>query len=69
MVRTADSRLRVTFVMLALLLVTTWLYAPALDFGFIWDDPHWFGRVAEGSLGTLIGPTPDFQFYRPGTFL
>lgn len=55
--------------LVALLLLTTWLYAPALGLGFIWDDPLWFGRVAGKSFWELVGPTPDFQFYRPGTML
>jgi len=54
---------------LALLLVTAWLYAPAVDFGFIWDDPIWFGHGVGKSLGTLIRPMPDYQFYRPGLML
>jgi hypothetical protein len=46
-----------------------WLYAPSLRFGLIWDDPEWFGRVVGRSLGDLLRPSPDFQFYRPGTML
>ncbi|MBN1921188.1 MAG: hypothetical protein JW892_08095 [Anaerolineae bacterium] len=52
-----------------LLLLTTALYAPALRFGFIWDDPVWFGRVVGKSLGELIAPLPEYHFYRPGTLL
>lgn len=52
-----------------LLLITTWLYAPALDFGFIWDDPLWFGRVIGQSVPDLIKPTPDYHFYRPALLL
>lgn len=55
--------------LLVLLLATTWLYAPALDFGFIWDDPLWYGRVIDKSLVELVKPAPDFHFYRPGTML
>jgi len=54
---------------LLLLLVTAALYAHALDFGFIWDDPVWFGRVVDTPARTLISPMPDYQFYRPGTML
>ena len=63
--RTVHSRSRVTLAMVGLLLVTTWLYAPALDFGLIWDDPLWYGRVVGKSLGMLIKPMPDYHFYRP----
>lgn len=52
-----------------LLLGIGWFYAPTLRFGFIWDDPQWFGRVIEKSWAQLVQPTPDFQFYRPGTML
>jgi hypothetical protein len=55
--------------LLTLLFVTAWLYAPALDFGFIWDDPLWYGRVIDKSLVELVKPAPDFHFYRPGTML
>ena len=57
--------------MLTLLLVTVWLYAPALGFGFIWDDPicPLLGGMAGKPLETLIRPNPDFHFYRPGTLL
>lgn len=46
-----------------------WLYAPALKFGLIWDDPEWFGRVVGIGWGELLRPFPDYQFYRPGTML
>lgn len=55
--------------MLILLLATTWLYAHTLDFGFMWDDPTWFGRVTGESIKALVSPTPDYQFYRPVTML
>ncbi len=54
---------------LTLLLITAWIYAPALDFGFIWDDPLWYGRVVGKSVWELIQPMPDYHFYRPGTML
>ncbi len=46
-----------------------WLYAPALKFGLIWDDPEWFGRIVGRSVVDLVKPVTDFQFYRPGTML
>jgi len=52
--------------MASLLLVVVWLYAPTLGFGFFWDDPLWFSRIVGKSLGELIQPTPDYQFYRSG---
>ncbi|MFQ6099787.1 MAG: hypothetical protein ACE5OS_00930 [Anaerolineae bacterium] len=55
--------------MLLLLLVTAWLYGHALDFGFIWDDPLWYGRVVGRSVGELIKPMPDYHFYRPALVL
>ena len=56
-------------VMLALLLVTAWLYGHALGFGLIWDDPLWYGRVVGKPVEELIRPMPDYQFYRPATML
>lgn len=50
----------------ALLLGVLALYAPALAFGFIWDDPVFYGHVRPVWWQTLL-PTPDFQFYRPLT--
>lgn len=52
-----------------LFLFTAALYARALHFGFIWDDPVWFYRVAGKSLWELITPLPEYHFYRPGTLL
>jgi len=57
------------FAWIALLLVVVWLYAPALKFGLIWDDPEWFGRIVGRSWMELLRPSSDFQFYRPGTML
>ena len=54
-----------TLAMLSLILITAWLYAPALGFGFIWDDPLWYGRVIDRSLAELVRPMPDYHFYRP----
>jgi hypothetical protein len=54
---------------LLLLLITAWLYAHTLGFGFMWDDPIWFGRVVGQPITTLISPMPDYQFYRPATML
>jgi hypothetical protein len=54
---------------LLLLLITAWLYAHTLGFGFMWDDPIWFGRVVGQPIETLVSPMPDYQFYRPATML
>lgn len=57
--------------MLFLVLVTTWLYASALHFGFIWDDPicPLLGGMVGEPIEALIRPNPNFHFYRPGTLL
>jgi hypothetical protein len=52
-------------IVLALALATYW---PSLRFGFFWDDPLWFQRMAGRDFLALIAPQPDFQFYRPATF-
>jgi hypothetical protein len=67
--RAAHPRFRVALVMLGLLLVMVWFYAPTLGFGFIWDDPLWYSRVAAKSLVELVKPTTDYHFYRPGVML
>ncbi len=61
--------LRSLLPMIGVLLVTAWLYAPALGFGFMWDDPTWYGRVMGKSLAELLRPMLDYQFYRPGVAL
>jgi hypothetical protein len=48
------------------LLGTLALYASSLAFGFMWDDPVFYGHVGQAWWQTLL-PTPDFQFYRPLT--
>jgi len=64
--RTPPSAIRAPqLVMLGLLLVTAGFYVRALGFGFIWDDPLWYGRVVGKSLLGLIQPMPDYHFYRP----
>ncbi len=54
---------------IGLLLGVVWLYAPAVKFGLIWDDPEWFGRVVGKTWLQLLRPSPDYQFYRPGTMV
>jgi hypothetical protein len=56
---------RAKLVVALLLLATAWLYAPSLHFGLMWDDPQWFGRASGRGLAELLGPMPDFHFYRP----
>jgi hypothetical protein len=63
------SRLRTLLALTGLLLITAWIYVPALEFGFIWDDPPDYNRVANKSLSDLVGPTPNHPYYRPGTML
>ncbi|MGC9358701.1 MAG: hypothetical protein ACP5GX_12570, partial [Anaerolineae bacterium] len=60
---------RQLIVLTLILMITVALYAPALDFGFIWDDPQWYGRVVNKSLGEILGPHPNYHFFRPGTLL
>ncbi|MBE2198124.1 MAG: hypothetical protein IAE79_05900 [Anaerolinea sp.] len=64
-----NARLHALPYLLLLLIGVAWFYAPTLHFGFIWDDPQWFGRVIGKSWLELVQATPDFQFYRPGTML
>lgn len=61
--------LRALLLMIGILLITALLYAPALRFGFIWDDPTWYGRVVGKPFLELLKPMPDYQFYRPGVAL
>ena len=55
--------------LLGLLLLTAALYAPSLRYGFIWDDPLWFGRVVDATLARLLLPNATYHFYRPGGLL
>jgi hypothetical protein len=57
------------FAILLLLLITAALYARALNFGFMWDDPLWLSRLLDKPIGALVKPMSDYQFYRPGTLL
>lgn len=43
------------------------LYAPALGFGPMWDDPDWLRRAATGAWRDVLGGLETFQFYRPLT--
>ncbi len=60
-----NSQFAIRSAMLGLLLVTLCLYAHALQFGFIWDDPLWYGRVVGRSVEELVRPMADYHFYRP----
>ncbi len=53
---------------LALLLIiggTAVFYLPAIRYGFIWDDPVWYGHALGKAWRQTLLPTTDFQFYRP----
>ncbi len=53
----------------AVLLATVLVYASSLAFGFIWDDPLWFGHALGKAWWQTLLPNADFQFYRPLTML
>lgn len=53
----------------AVLLATVLVYAASLAFGFIWDDPLWFGHALGKAWWQTLLPNADFQFYRPLTML
>lgn len=55
--------------LLAVLALGLVLYRPSLDYGFFWDDPAWFQRVAGRGVLEALAPQADFQFYRPATML
>jgi hypothetical protein len=61
----ALSRLHIPLALAGLLLITAWIYVPALNFGFIWDDPLWYSRVIDKSFAQLISPMADYHMYRP----
>ncbi|MBE2223182.1 MAG: hypothetical protein IAF02_16690 [Anaerolineae bacterium] len=50
---------------ICLLLFLTALYAPALRFGLIWDDPEWYMQAVGKSTSQLLFPSTQYQYYRP----
>lgn len=60
-----ENRKKSLLAMTGVLLAVAWFYVPALDFGFIWDDPVWYGHALGKSWWQALQPTTDFQFYRP----
>ena len=52
-----------------LIALTLALYAPALGYGLIWDDPRWYGQAAGRSLEQLFFGLKTYQFYRPFSLL
>jgi hypothetical protein len=66
---TVLPRLHRLLALVGLLLITAWIYAPALKFGFIWDDPLWYGRVIGKSFIELVSPMADYHMYRPALVL
>jgi hypothetical protein len=66
---TVPPRLRILLALVGLLLITAWIYAPALRFGFIWDDPLWYSRVIGKSFVELVSPMADYHMYRPALVL
>lgn len=61
--------LRILLALAGLLLITAWIYTPALKFGFIWDDPLWYSRVIGKSFVELVSPMADYHMYRPALVL
>jgi hypothetical protein len=55
--------------LIVLLWATLYLYAPAVAFGFIWDDPVWYDHAWGKSWWQTLQPTTAFQFYRPISML
>ncbi len=49
--------------------VTLAIYAPAVGYGLIWDDPRWYGQAAGKTLGQLFFGLESYQFYRPLSLL
>jgi hypothetical protein len=64
-----STRWAVRLAFLALLLLTLWHYQASLHFGFWWDDPVWYSHMRGRTWWELLRPTPEFQYYRPGTML
>jgi hypothetical protein len=62
-----NGPLLVAFV--CLLLFLTGLYASALHFGLIWDDPKWYMNAVGKSAAELLLPSTNYQFYRPGLMI
>jgi len=54
---------------IGLALVVLVLYGRSIDYGLIWDDPHWFRQGAGLSLADLLRGTERYQFYRPLSLL
>jgi hypothetical protein len=61
--------LRILLALAGLLLITAWIYTPALKFGFIWDDPPWYSRIIGKSFVELVSPMADYHMYRPALVL
>jgi hypothetical protein len=55
---------------LALILgLTAMFYAQTVGYGFLWDDPVWYGHPMGKTWLQALLPTTDFQFYRPLSIL
>jgi hypothetical protein len=46
-------------------MVTAWIYAPTVDFGFFWDDPLWFVREFGKPVWRLLAPAEDYRYDCP----
>lgn len=50
---------------LALSALVLWLYASAVNYGLIWDDPLWYQQGAGQTPWQIFTALPTYQFYRP----
>ncbi|MEN6478160.1 MAG: hypothetical protein ABFD20_00800 [Anaerolineales bacterium] len=59
------ATLRAHWEVLATVALVACIYAPAVGFGIIWDDPTWYQLTRGLKAIQLFGPVTSFHFYRP----
>ncbi|MEM7330897.1 MAG: hypothetical protein AAF490_02310 [Chloroflexota bacterium] len=62
-----NQKAAIRLALVGLILLTLWLYAPAIHFGFWWDDPVWYSHMIGKLWWQQLLPEPDFQYFRPGS--